>query len=279
MYEVVVLFLIALVWIIFASVQDLRTREVYNWLSFSLAIFALGFRFFYSLFSDSGFSFFYQGLIGFGIFFIVGNLLYYSRMFAGGDAKLMISLGSILPFSYNLFTNLKIFILFIFLFFLSGAVYGWAVTLLLSFKNFEKFKKGFSERLKQYKKFIIMIMILGIVIMALGIFESLLLGIGILIFLFPYFYIYAKTVDSVCMIKKVKTSKISEGEWLYEPIKIGGRIIKPSWAGLSKEDITLIRKRYKEIKIKQGIAFVPAFLISFLVLGYLWLSGNWNLPF
>jgi hypothetical protein len=200
-------------------------------------------------------------------------------MFAGGDAKLMISLGPILPFSHNFSTNLKVFVLFIFLFFLSGAVYGWAVTLSLSFRNFKKFKKGFLERLKQYKKFILMVMVLGIVIMALGLFESLLLGLGILIFLFPYFYIYAKTVDNVCMIKKVKTSKISEGEWLYEQVKIGSKIIKPSWGGLSKEDIILIRKKYKEIKIKQGIAFVPAFLISFLVFGYLWFSGNWNVFF
>jgi len=50
------------------------------------------------LFSEAGFGFFYQGLIGLGIFFVLGNALYYGRMFAGGDAKLMIALGAVLPF-------------------------------------------------------------------------------------------------------------------------------------------------------------------------------------
>jgi len=46
MYEVIFLIVLALVWVIFATIQDIRTREVANWLSFSLIIFALGFRFF-----------------------------------------------------------------------------------------------------------------------------------------------------------------------------------------------------------------------------------------
>ena len=50
------------------------------------------------VFTDS-FNFFYQGLIGLGIFFVLGNAFYYGRFFAGGDAKLMISLGAILPLS------------------------------------------------------------------------------------------------------------------------------------------------------------------------------------
>ena len=85
MLEVVFLAVLALIWIVFATIQDVRTREIANWLSFSLIIFALGFRFFYSLFYEVGFGFFYQGLIWFGIMFVVGNLFYYIRMFAGGD--------------------------------------------------------------------------------------------------------------------------------------------------------------------------------------------------
>ena len=112
MFEVIFLFVLALIWIVFATIQDLRKREVANWLNFSLIIFALGFRFFYSLFSDIGFNFLYQGLIGFGIFFILGNLLYYGKMFAGGDAKLMIALGAVLPFSVVFRENLEIFLLF-----------------------------------------------------------------------------------------------------------------------------------------------------------------------
>ena len=72
MEELIFLLILALIWIIFASIQDLKKREVANWISFSLIIFALGFRFFYSFYSED-FNFFYQGLIGLGIFFIIGK--------------------------------------------------------------------------------------------------------------------------------------------------------------------------------------------------------------
>ena len=61
MFEVYFLWALAIIWIIFAVVEDLRTREIANWLNYSLVIFALGFRFFYSLFELGDMNFFYQG--------------------------------------------------------------------------------------------------------------------------------------------------------------------------------------------------------------------------
>jgi Flp pilus assembly protein protease CpaA len=60
MFEVIFLIVLAVVWIGAATICDLKSREVPNWINFSLIIFALGFRFFYSLFSQNaqGFSFF-----------------------------------------------------------------------------------------------------------------------------------------------------------------------------------------------------------------------------
>lgn len=268
MYEIIFLFVLALVWIIFASIQDLKKREVANWLNFSLIIFALGFRFFYCLFSSetNGFLFLYQGLIGLAIFFIIGNAFYYGRIFAGGDAKLMIALGAILPFSENFFTNLQFFVLFFFIFIFVGAFYSLIVNLFLSLKNFKSWKKEFSSQLKSKKKFANVFMLLGVLLMIFGFFEGLFFLFGVFIFAIPYIYIYAKSIDESCMVKKIKTSQLMEGDWLYEDVKIGRKIIKKNWDGLSKKEIKEIKKKYKQIKIKQGIPFVPVFLISFLIL-------------
>ena len=280
MFEIIFLILLALIWIIFAVVQDLKTREVANWLNFSLIIFALGFRFFYSLFSNQGFEFFYQGLIGLGIFFVIGNLFYYGRLFAGGDAKLMIALGAVLGFSESFLINLKIFVLFFFLFLFTGAFYGLGISIVLSLKNFKKFKREFFWQLNKNRKLIYLVMFFGLVLMAFGFAEGLLFVLGILVFILPYFYAYAKAVDESCMVKKVKTNQLTEGEWLYEDVKIGRKFIEKSWDGLSKEQIKKIKKRYKEIKIRQGIAFTPVFLISFLILVGLFYLGYldflWN---
>lgn len=276
MYEMIFLWVLALIWIIFATVQDLKIREIANWLNFSLIIFALGFRFFYSLFVSDSFVFFYQGLIGLLIFFFIGNMLYYGRMFAGGDAKLMIALGAILPFSVNFLDNLKLFASFLLIFLFIAAFYSLSFSLVLALKNFKSFQKEFKRLVNKYKGKVYSVMLLGFVLMAFGLFEVLFFGLGILIFILPYFYIYAKAVDETSMIKKISTGKLVEGDWLYKDLRMGGKTIKAKWEGLKKEEIARIKKKYKTILVRQGIPFAPVFLISFLILIYFWMSGLWN---
>ena len=270
MLEVIFLIVLALVWIIFASMQDLKQREVANWLSFSLIIFALGFRFFYSLFSSNNFMFFYQGLIGLGIFFIIGNLFYYARLFAGGDAKLMIALGTVLGFSENFFTNIKIYFIFLFVYLFAGMFYGlfWSIGLMLS--HFKNFKKEFSRIFYKNFKFVLLISFFGMLLIFFGFTDLIFSFFGFLILILPYVYIFAKAVDEACMIKKVKFSELVEGDWLYKDVKIGKQLIKAKWDGLSKEEIKLLRKKKKSVLIRQGIPFIPVFLIAFLILIYIW---------
>ena len=274
-FEIIFLMVLALIWIVFATVQDLRTREIANWLNFSLIIFAMGFRFFYSLFSES-FGFFYQGLIGLGIFFVLGNLLYYGKFFAGGDAKLMISLGAILPFSEIFSVNLKIFICFLFIFLFVGAIYSIATSVYFSLRNFKKFRREFSVQLRKNRKLLYPVLLLGLIIMVFGFYENLFFFLGVLVFILPYFYVYAKAVDEACMVKRIKTSQLTEGDWLYRDVKIGKKTIRARWSGVKKEEIKKLRKKYKMILIRYGIPFSSVFLISFLILIYFWGAGLWN---
>lgn len=266
MFEVIFLCILGTAWVLFATIQDIKSREVADWLNYSLIIFALGFRFFYSLFSNSlDFSFFYQGLIGLGIFFIFGNVLYYSHFFAGGDAKLMIALGTILPFSYSFILNLRLFLVFFLVFLFIGAVYGIACSFVLAIINYNSFNKEFKKRFKNSKKIISVFLIIGILFLFLGYFYELFLFLGIIVFLSPYFLIFAKSVEECCMIKKLKPNELTEGDWLYEDVSIKGNKIYSKWEGLNKKEIALLKKHKKDVKIKQGIPFVPVFLISFIL--------------
>lgn len=266
-----VLFLISLGlgWIIFATIQDIKETEVADWISFSLIIFALGFRFFYSLFVEQGFSFFYQGLIGLGIFFILGNLFYYFRLFAGGDAKLMIALGTILPFSNNFIFNLEAFFLFILIFFIIGAIYGIIWSLVLVFKNLKLVRKGLRREFEKKKNLIYFLMFAGLFFMIVGFSNFLIFYFGILIFIFPILFIYAKAIDESILIKRINVKNLREGDWIYKDLKVGRNVIKVNWEGLSLSDIKQIQKKYNLIQIRQGIAFVPVFLISFILYGIL----------
>lgn len=263
MYEVF-LILIALIWIGFASIQDLKQREVANWLNFSLIIFALGFRFFYSLFNEN-FSFFYQGLIWLGIFTILGNLFYYARVFAGGDAKLLIALGVILPLSSSFMQNFKIILLFFGIFFVTGSIYGILWSSWLTIKHFNDFKSEFKFQLRKNRILFRSFIISGVILIILGVFNIIFLVLGIMTFIFSYLFIYAKTVDESCMIKKIPVKDLREGDWLYKNLRMGNKTIKANWEGLTKENIQLIKKRYRQVEIREGIPFIPVFFLTFII--------------
>ncbi len=263
---IIFLIFLGFFWMIFASIQDIKKREVANWLNFSLIIFAIGIRFFYSFFSDEGFIFFYQGLIGLTIFFLIGNLFYYLRIFAGGDAKLMIALGAILPFSNNFITNIKIYILFLAIFFIIGSIYGVFYSIVLMLKNFKSFKKEFSKQFKLNKRTFYVSFILCIIIFVLGFLEYMFFYFSIILILFPFLYVYSKAVEEGGMIFNVKTLELTEGDWLYRDVKVGKRIVKAKWDGVDKREIAFLKKHLKFVKVKKGIPFIPVFLISFIVL-------------
>lgn len=264
------------IWLGFASIHDLRKKIVFNWLSFSLIIFALGFRFFYSLFNDD-FSFFYQGVIGLGIFFVIGNLLYYARVFAGGDAKLMIALGPLIAFSNDFFANLETFLLFFLLFLFSGAVYGLGWSIYLSFKNSEQIKREMGMQFRKHKKLILAIGFFGLFFILYGVYMTLFFYIGIMLLLFPCLYIYSKSIDKVCLVKKINTKNLQEGDLLFRDVKVNKKTIKADWHGLDIDEIKEIKKTHKIIMIREGIPFVPVFFISFLLLIYFWYFNSLNL--
>jgi hypothetical protein len=105
-----------------------------------------------------------------------------------------------------------------------------------------------------------------------------LIFLGILIFVLPYLYLYAKSVDESSMVKSLKTSGLREGDWLYRDVRIGKKTIRASWDGLKRREITLLRKHKKRVRIREGVAFTPTFLISFVLFLYFWYNELGN-PF
>ena len=332
------LIILALVWLIFAVVSDLRTREIPNWLNFSLIIFALGGRLFYDIFSqtaflinslyvlvlvllvfsmaifyltfsfktrrgetaylvltslffialiyfsyvnnilnkiifESGLVFSYQGAIGLAMFFVLANLLYHGRFFAGGDTKLLIALGPIIPIGTNFLSNANLFLIFVALFFIVGAIYGIIIVLYFSIKDFRKLKNAFLKNIRRNRKSFFIFMGIGLVFMIIGFAEELFFILGTLIFILPYLFFYTKAIDENLLVRKVSSNELTEGDWLYKDVRVGKNIIKAKWEGLSKREITIIRKKHKFVLIKRGIQFSPVFLTTFAVFAYLFLNG------
>jgi len=266
------LFLLALIWIIFASVQDIKKKEVANWLNYSLLAVALAYRGFYSLI-EWDYWFFVYGIIGAAAFAILANALYYSKIFGGGDARLLIGLGAILPFE-SLMDIVGEGIMFLFLLFLIGAVYSIIFSFFVLARNFDKFKIGFHKNRKMlailYALAIIVIIFIKFVMIYNGAFYFLV----ILLLILPLLYVYLLALDK-CMIQFVKPNRLQEGDWLNEEVKLArGKVIKKSVHGLSIEDIKLLKKARKSVWIKEGVVFIPVFLISFII--YLWILNRYG---
>ena len=238
---------------------DVRKREVPNWLNFSLIWFALAYRAFYALFSDN-ISFFVFGVLGFGVFFVLAYAFYYSRVFAGGDAKLLMGFGIILPYSdFKEFINFGI--IFIFFLFLLGSVYSLIYSIFIVIRRKDRFIAELRKRIR--RDYWILFISLGafILLMFFGFFNSILLFFSLFFVSFLYFYI--KALDK-CMIIKVSADKLGEGDWLVKDIRIGKNVIKKSVHGLNMEDIKLLKKFDREIYVKEGIPFTPAFLFALI---------------
>lgn len=272
----VVLITLFLIWAIFASIEDFKKREVEDWLSYSLIIFALGFRFFYSLFYED-FSIFYFGIFGLVIFFALGNIFYYSKLFAGADAKMMIALGTILPMENTITKNIEIFLTFIFLFLIVGGIYGIIWTIFLSIKNKEEFKKDFSKRISKSKKNLIITSLIGIILLLFSKLNPVFFIISFGFLFIPILYFYSKSVDEVAMVKKINPIKLTVGDWIVKDITIGKEKIKANWDGLTKEEIQKLIKNKKDVLVRYGIPFIPVFPITFILSIFLKSFINLNL--
>ena len=66
------------------------------------------------------------------------------------------------------------------------------------------------------------------------------------------------------MIKFVSPLELTEGDWLEQDVKINGKIIRKNFAGLTYEQILLLRRYGKKVLVKNGIPFAPSFLLALL---------------
>lgn len=265
------LMIFSFIWLVFASIVDIKKREVPDWISFSLIGIGLGIRLIYSvIFNDYKILLF--GLMGLISCFLFGSLMYYTRQWGGGDAKLLSGLGAMfgdyktnllgydIPFLITLIVNI----------FIAGAFYSILFSIYLALKNKQKFLNEWMKK-KHYEYFIIILIFFISITFTIIKFDGLYL-IFILIFLLLITLLassvfFIRVVERSCLINKINVNNLVEGDWLLNHVKIKNRVIcKARMIGLTNEDIINLKKnKIKFVIIREGIPFVPAFLIGFII--------------
>jgi Flp pilus assembly protein protease CpaA len=255
--------------IVVASMQDLKRREVDNWLNLFLLVSSFVFIFYKFIFEGDS-SIIFQAGFALVLMFGIMNLFYYGRVFAGGDAKLLVAMTAFFigVTFYLTLINIGTFLLFLML---SGSVYGLLYSLVLYFKDFDKVNKEMGRLAKVLGFGWWVFGGIGFVLMLFGFISFIFFLLGVLILAFPLLIVFARGLESVSMIREVSGLELKEGDWLVSDVIVYRqktknkmrRIIRADWDGLSLEDIELLKNK-KKVLIKEGLPFVPAFLIAFI---------------
>lgn len=278
---------ISLAVLIAGSITDLDRREVPDWINYGLLFFGLIFSIIASIVMKD-YRIILSSLFGLLIFYGLAAIMFYTGQWGGGDSKMLLAMGATigLPVFWpinsliqNYITNPPFMIIFAIMTLFVGAAYGVVWTTVLVILNFKTFMKDFKERLSEplLKKLRIACLILMVIlsILAFSSDDTLvrygLIFIAIMLPLTLYLFVSIKSIEKVCMIKKTLPKKLVEGDWISEDIIIDGKTIASKKdLGLEKEQIIELLKLYnkkkiKYVKVKEGIPFVPSFLIAFII--------------
>ncbi|MDP6647852.1 MAG: A24 family peptidase [Candidatus Woesearchaeota archaeon] len=274
--NIIIPYAIAFLVLLIASYTDLKTREVPDWLNFSLIGTGFGINLLFSIIFFK-INFILASLIGFAIFFAIAWVMFYAGQWGGGDSKILMGLGALIGIDFlskNYFlTEFLINALLI------GALYGILWSIFLIFRNKNKFVKMFRKSIKNKKvllakKIILALFIIMILISVLNpdrIIRLMMLYLAVILIFTFYLWVIIKIVEDCCMLKYVKPQKLTEGDWIAKDVKINGKYITgPKDLGIEKKKIRKLielykRGKVKKILIKEGIPFVPSFLIAYVV--------------
>ncbi len=266
----VVLAVLSLTVLLIASYTDLRKREVPDWISYGFVFAALGIRLLYSIYNKQA-DFFIFGLMGFLAMFLLASLLYYAKQWGGGDAKILMGLGAVFGLNISDHLSYLVFGIFFALLIFIGSIYGIIFSIYLALKNKFKFEKAFKSHLNGFKS---LVWFAGI-FFAVGILSLikyseltfLLFAVSTTFFVGIFSFILVKSVEDSCLFQKVKASQLSEGDWVAETIRLNGKIIiKKDNLGITNEQINKLKHYKKLILIKNGMPFIPAFLLAYLAI-------------
>jgi len=253
-----ILIITCLITLTIAASYDLKWRYVPDYASYSFIIIAIIERILYAIeISNPNVALWAipASLILTGF----GYVLYRGGLWGGGDVKIIASTSILI--AYFPLETIPLFIDFFMNLMIIGALYIVPATILIGIKR--KIRPDNKEKTQ---------MAIGILIaITLYIIRPMLstsmISIGILIVTSIQ---YLRRVEKEGLIVPANMKTLMDGDWLVEKIKVGKKTIKPKKQGLTKEEAALIKKWWKQGKlkkkplIKEGIAYLPAFLIAFL---------------
>ena len=271
----VVEFVYALIFLalLVGTYTDIKTREVPDWLNYAMIAAGLGIHGVQSLIQQDWHPIFFS-LLGLGMMYGLALLMFQTGQWGGGDSKMLMGLGALIGIEWTFRSMFLGFLVNIMIF---GSIYGLAWTMYLMFRNWKKFYKQYITMQHQisFKKARKIFSVFAVVFFLFSFFirdqtiKLFLMLFSVMVIITYYLWLSIKAVELSCMEKYVEPERLTEGDWIVKEVKVGGKYIcGPKDLGISMGQIHRLIKlkqqgKIKKILIKEGIPFVPSFLMAF----------------
>ncbi len=275
---------VSIVGLILGSITDLKTREVPDFLNFTLIAIGLVFGTVVSIISGNIWPIL-SSLAGLGAGYLLGAAMFYTGQWGGGDAKMLMGLGALQGlglFAMIYKGTIPLFATTVLTILIAGAIYGLLYATYLIVKDWTKFKIEFKKANRKKGQITRRTIVIIAVVLIIGFsfavpdktLQSMLIAMAFLLFFGAYSLVIAKTIEKTCMIKMVQVSKLTEGDWIVKNILVKGkRICGPKDLGISEKQIKELQKHnIRKVEVKEGIPFIPGFLLGYIATIIL---GNW----
>lgn len=222
-----------------------------------------------------------EGLSAGLILFAFGYLLYRLRQWGGADLLLVAGVGvtvgwTLPPDLASLFSPLlpssflPAWATFLLNMMVIGSVYGIGWMVVLAFRS-EKLREAFLKSLREgWMGILVCAALLSALAYVVGMPVLQSAGVGALLWIF---YLFAQKVETNFFVRSIPVRQLRLEDWLVEDIKVKGKIIaSASNPGITEKEFELVRKAIAskklkgEVKVKEGIPFVPVFPITLIIM-------------
>lgn len=262
-----IFFIFSAIFLIVASIFDLRTREIPDTLSYIFIIGALLMSLIYSLFTTV--NFFLYSLLSALIVFGAGYLFYRLKQIGGGDVKLFTGVAVLLG-NFTLFGFSAVLVFFFLLLFIGG-IYTLIWAAVLFFRERNKGWQKFIEVLHGRKRIRIILLVVSIILLVFALLfppiRLLLCILVILLYVTFYLACFLKVVETLHFLKDIPLKELTEGDWLAKDVVVHGKTLcSKKKACVTEKDIAILKKaKVEKVWIKVGIPFVPAIAVTAIV--------------
>ena len=248
--------------LLLASLHDMKTREVPDYLSYLFITAGIIIQA-YSLLKDFDTNKLVLVVGNLGFATVFGLVMYYKKQWGGADSKLLIGL------SLNLsgYANEWLFAHYFLNFLLVGALYGTVGSLIIILINLKKFAKIIKKDLIEKKD--LYLISTGVTVSGL-VLASVNPVIGVIAFIIGFITLVSLVFSkaNLLMVKRISVKKLTEGDWVIDRVVAGGKVLfdPKREVDVKEKQIARIRAEgVKSVRVIEGMPFVPSFLIAYLV--------------